>query len=117
MTSYIAHDKKCWAVSQVALSSLLSILKTIHPTLPKDEGALRGTQKHVPITNTQGEEYYYFGIVKGGLSRLASLSLPANLTTLDLKFNIEGIPLFLYSKVLNISFGPYLDVSNAKGCF
>ena len=94
---------KYWAtnysISLVALSSLLCILKTFHPTLPKDGRTLLGTQKHVPTTKIEGGEYYHFGIVKGVLSRLACLSLPATLTTFNLQFNIDGLPLFKSSKL------------------
>lgn len=80
-------------------AALLSILKIFHPTLPKDERTLFGTQAHVPTTKIEGGEYYNFGIVKGVLSRLACLSLLATLTTLTLQFNIDGLPLFKSSKL------------------
>ena len=48
-------------------------------------------QKHVPTTKIEGGEYYHFGIVKGVVSRLASFTLPATLTTLKLQFNIHSL--------------------------
>lgn len=94
---------KYWAtsysISLVALSSLLSILTMFHPTLPKDGRTLLGTPRNVPITTIQGGDYYHFGIVKGVLSRLACLCVPSTMTTINIQFNIDGLPLFKSSKL------------------
>ncbi|KAL2086019.1 hypothetical protein ACEWY4_017078 [Coilia grayii] len=100
---FLIRSLKYWAttysVSLVALSALLSILKVFHPTLPKDGRTLLGTQTHVPTIKIEGGEYYHFGLVNGLLSRIKCLSLPVNLTTLLVQFNIDGLPLFKSSKL------------------
>lgn len=57
----------------------------------------------------EGGEYYHFGLAKGLLSRLKCLTLPADLYTLKLQFNIDGLPLFKSSKV---QFWPILALVN-----
>ena len=57
----------------------------------------------------EGGEYYHFGIANGLMSRLKSLTLPANLNTLKLQFNIDGLPLFRSSR---LQFWPILAMVN-----
>ena len=78
-----------------------------HPRLHKDGRTLLGTQSHVATTEMQGGEYFHFGLVQGILSRLKCLSLPVNLTTFTLQFNIDGLPLF---KSSGLQFWPILAI-------
>ncbi len=63
----------------------------------------------MPTTKMEGGEYYHFGLAKGLLSRLKCLTLPTDLHTLKLQFNIDGLPLFRSSKV---QFWPILALVN-----
>lgn len=55
----------------------------------------------------QSGKYYHFGLVQGILSQLKCLSLPVNLTTLTLQFNIDVFPLFKSAK---LQFWPILAI-------
>ncbi len=98
-----------FSVSLVALKALLSILRVFHPKLPKDARTVLKSQVDVPTTKMDGGEYYHFGLAKGLLSRLKCLTLPTDLHTLKLQFNIDGLPLFRSSKV---QFWPILALVN-----
>ncbi len=97
------------SLSLVALKALLSILRVFHPKLPKDARTVLKSQVDVPTTKMDGGEYYHFGLAKGLLSRLKCLTLPTDLHTLKLQFNIDGLPLFRSSKV---QFWPILALVN-----
>lgn len=62
----------------------------------------------------EGGEYYHFGLANGLMSRLKSLTLPANLNTLKLQFNIDGLPLFRSSR---LQFWPILAMVNVDYTF
>lgn len=68
-----------WAASfcipLVALTALLSILRSEFPDLPKDARTLLGTQTKVPVANICNGEYYHFGLVNGLQNILGPVSL------------------------------------------
>ncbi len=92
-----------WAASfcipLIALTALLSILRSEFPDLPKDARTLLGTQTQVPVANICNGEYYHFGLINGLRNILGRISsIPKKLTTLAVQFNIDGIPMFKSSR-------------------
>ncbi len=72
-----------WAASfcipLIALTALLSILKSEFPDLPKDARTLLGTQTQVPVANICNGEYYHFGLINGLRNILDRISsIPKN---------------------------------------
>lgn len=85
--------------------------------MPKDARTVLRTQGQIITKKMEGGEYYHFGLTNGLMSRLKSLTLPANLNTLKLQFNIDGLPLFRSSR---LQFWPILamvDVDYTRSPF
>jgi hypothetical protein len=89
-----------WAVgnsiSLLALSALLSILQPYHEQLPRDARTLLKTPKTYEIrnlTNNEGQ-YHHFGIQNGIMSCLKHVDNLMSEITLNLQFNVDGLPLF-----------------------
>ena len=112
-TSELVTSLRFWAssfsVSLAALTALLSILRVFHPELPRDARTILKTQGEIKTEKMEGGEYYHFGLATGLMSKLKSLKLPANLTTIKLQFSIDGLPLFRSSRT---QFWPILATIN-----
>ena len=92
-----------WAVTSnvtnSSLGKLLKVLRIEHPNLPKDPRSIRGIHKNVELTSVAGGQYYHFGLKNGitlKLSLLAQLQPEEleQLSTVELQFNIDGLPLY-----------------------
>ncbi|XP_060772163.1 uncharacterized protein LOC132883046 isoform X1 [Neoarius graeffei] len=104
------HQKlKHWAASfsvpLIAITALLTVLRTSHPELPKDARTLLGTKPAVPLQTVGNGEYFYFGLAKGILSKLSTIYLPDVIQTIRVQFNIDGLPIF---KSTRLQFWPIL---------
>ena len=78
-----------------ATNELLEILNEHGHNLPKDSRTLLKTPRHLTTQTKCGGQYIYFGIEVGIAQILSSrYSAVANLTTIDLIVNIDGLPLF-----------------------
>lgn len=87
-------------VKHNAVDALLKILRQSSRAdltdLPCSARTLLKTTKHVPITALSGMEYYYFGM-QPALNKclnMYSADVLESVDTLDLSFNIDGLPLF-----------------------
>jgi hypothetical protein len=89
-----------WAVEDsVALTSvskLLAILQPYHNSLPLDARTLLKTPRNYEIRNLANSEgqYYHFGIERGISLSLRHVAYVNPDSTLNLQFNIDGLPLF-----------------------
>lgn len=106
----LENELKTWAttfkITHSALQSLLTILRTYHPFLPKDPRTLLKTGTKYNVIDIDGGLYYHFGLGKGILEKIVA----SPFDTLDIKlvqiqFNIDGLPLF---KSSNAQFWPIL---------
>ncbi|XP_065663166.1 uncharacterized protein LOC136085734 [Hydra vulgaris] len=90
-----------WAASFsifiVASSSLLSILRISHPSLPKDPRTLLKTPHASNVRAVEGGFYFHFGIVNS-LQRLSHLihffkNASPEVPVISLQINLDGLPL------------------------
>ncbi|KAK4886523.1 hypothetical protein RN001_002794 [Aquatica leii] len=90
-----------------ALTELLHILSPYHPTLPLDSRTLLMTPvTHLSTQKLEKGEFCYFGIMK--VLPYICAKLPLNfIDTLELSFNIDGLPIFHSS---DINLWPILGV-------
>jgi len=102
---------KKWAVnfriSHIALTALLLILQQYHFSLPKSPRTLLGTITSYEIKNISNGQYFYFGIKNAICSLLSTLQPKNHLSTLVMKLNIDGLPIFNKS---NHQFWPVLGL-------
>ena len=88
-------------VKQNAVDSLLKILKQFgHPNLPSSARTLLNTTRTIPVQNKSGMQYIYFPLaieLLKNLGRYPSVITDA-IETLELSFNIDGLPLFKSSQ-------------------
>jgi hypothetical protein len=82
-------------VTLSALSSLLSILQSYFPALPKDARTLLNTPHVSPVRILGNGKFVYFGLK----IQLEQHALSVNDTTMKLFLNIDGLPLFKSSKM------------------
>ena len=108
----LAEQLAMWAVkfnvTTTSLGSLLSILKGFHKELPLDPRTLLHTPTKYPINNlVSGGEMCYFGIGSGikSLAENGSLLHLGPTDTIELQFNVDGLPLF---KSSNLQLWPIL---------
>ena len=115
----LEEELSSWAtnnfISQMAVTSLLHILRKIFPSLPKDSRTLLGytasTNSAVAIKNLAGGKYYHFGIANGLASVISASSLNVS-EPIKLLINIDGLPLYRSTAA---QFWPILGkVANAK---
>ncbi|XP_055325814.1 uncharacterized protein LOC129579676 [Sitodiplosis mosellana] len=95
------NNIRSWAIEyniqNRALSALLKILITFGSrNLPSDSRSLLRTPRSIQIENTAGGQYWYNGI--GNCLRNVFGKLNSNIT-LELNFNVDGLPLFKSSPV------------------
>ncbi|CAB4005638.1 Hypothetical predicted protein [Paramuricea clavata] len=101
----LGDDLAKWAndfqVKQNATDSLLKILKDSgYPNLPSSAHTLLNTTRNVPLQNKSGMQYIYFPFARElvkNLNRYPSVITDA-IDTLELSFNIDGLPLFKSSQ-------------------
>ena len=88
-------------MKQNAVDSLLKILKQFgHPNLPSSARTLLNTTRTIPVQNKSGMQYIYFPLaieLLKNLGRYPSVITDA-IETLELSFNIDGLPLFKSSQ-------------------
>ena len=88
-------------MKQNAVDSLLKILKQFgHPNLPSLARTLLNTTRTIPVQNKSGMQYIYFPLaieLLKNLGRYPSVITDA-IETLELSFNIDGLPLFKSSQ-------------------
>ena len=84
-----------YLISATAVSSLLKILKQLHPNLPSDSRSLLNTERQYELCEIEGGLYHHFGIAKS--LQKATACMENKLTpgsTVSLQINIDGLPLF-----------------------
>ena len=99
-----------WAVKNKCqrrtVNELLEILRAEGHNLPIDGRTLLATPQEIPILTKCSGDYIYFGIEEGIRKVLSkNLSFIEKNKTIDLKVNIDGLPLF---KSTNAQFWPIL---------
>lgn len=100
-----------FSVNHVSLNGLLKILSRHHPELPTDARALLKTKnkhkidKMEDMQETGKGEFVYFGLEEGIKANLTEFLIENNLDSLELLFNIDGLPLW---KSSTIQFWPIL---------
>ena len=88
-------------------NSLLGILRTHFPFLPKDSRTLLHTLRTYEIDEIAGGQYHHFGVEAGIKSRLMRHKELCSLDEILLQVNMDGLPLFKSSKE---SFWPILGL-------
>jgi hypothetical protein len=83
-------------VTQAALNELLKFLRQIGVDVPKCAATLMKTPRNTTVVERSGGQYVYMGIEKSLAPRLSTLSDRnlQNITALEVKVNIDGLPLF-----------------------
>ena len=92
------------------INCFIVILRQYHFFLPKSPRTLLGTITNYEIKNITNGKYFHFGIksvVRSVLSKLHGFPNVLSLSTLYLKLNIDGLPLFNKS---DIQFWPILGL-------
>jgi len=96
-------------VPQYSLTSLLHLLNHFFPTLPVDARTLLKTSKQFHVQDLQTGQFIYLGIKNSIIQNISQVS---GLNTIELQFNIDGLPLF---KSCNKQLWPILAlVHNSK---
>jgi len=120
-TSSIGDDLASWAlkhrITRSALSDLLKTLSKHRISLPKDARTLFNTssvQSVVPMNDMfhNPGEFAYFGIEKQIQNHLVHIVNERHLNTLELFFNVDGVPLFRSSSK---QFWPILCAASIDG--
>ena len=100
-----------YVISQLALGSLLKILRKWFLDLPKDPRTLKQRSKEViPIKELAGGNYCHIGLEKGicnQLSRDGVVGVKGGSCTVSLQINIDGLPLY---KSSSAQFWPILGL-------
>ena len=100
-----------YVISQLALGSLLKILRKRFLDLPKDPRTLKQRSKEViPIKELAGGNYCHIGLEKGicnQLSRDGVVGVKGGSCTVSLQINIDGLPLY---KSSSAQFWPILGL-------
>lgn len=107
LTMNLVSFLRAWSVenniTHSALSKLLKGLQPWHKELPCDARTLLKTPRDI-ITRAMGEgEFFYFGLSSGIVKDMKSFHFEGN--QINLRFNIDGLPLF---KSNNTQFWPVL---------
>ena len=95
----LSFDLGMWAASfsitMVAVSSLLDILRVLHPSLPKDPRTLLKTPRTSTVKTIEGGSYFHFGIVKSlqHINLLPHFFTSSETLSISLQINIDGLPL------------------------
>jgi len=106
LTESLANWATTYGVQQSAVGSLLTILKPLFPSIPKDPRTLLKTSTQYSIKPIGGGKYCHIGLLKGISSLLGRYSHSFDcIELLQLQINVDGIPLF---KSSNIALWPIL---------
>ena len=101
LTDKLAKWANNFQVKHNAVDSLLKILQESgHPNLPSSTRTLLNTARKVPVQIKSGMQYIYFPFANElikNLSRYPNAST-ADLDTIELSFNVDGLPLFKSSQ-------------------
>jgi hypothetical protein len=83
-------------VTHAALNELLKFLRHIGVDVPKCAATLMKTPRNTTVVAKSGGQYVYMGIEKALAPRLSTLSDQNlhNITAVEVKVNIDGLPLF-----------------------
>ncbi|XP_047129218.1 uncharacterized protein LOC124809271 isoform X1 [Hydra vulgaris] len=107
-----------WALknscTQTCINEILNLFLENHHNVPRDSRTLLKTKRSIPSTKIDGHgEYIYLGLRKEITNQVVLHSITE--TTLNLSFNIDGLPLFKSSStqlwpiaVSIIEFDPFL---------
>lgn len=99
-------------ITRQARNQLLEILRKRRLNLPKDAQTLLQTPRHVTVKEECGGQYSYFGIASTlQLILDANKDFVENNDFIELKINVDGIPLY---KSSNEQFWPILKFSNFR---
>lgn len=109
----LKHEIAKWAterhISHIAVTELLTILSHYHPELPLDSRTLLHTPIFSPINKLETGEYCYLGLnnaLKNVLSQKCFQEYLKPGETLEISFNVDGIPLL---KVTNYNCGLFWE--------
>lgn len=84
-----------YAIPMALLGGLLKILNFFHPNLPLDPRTLMKTPRCCAVrTMSDGGQYAHFGLQKGIINLIKSGIISDHKQTLELQFNVDGLPLF-----------------------
>jgi len=100
LRSLLAGWVNQYDVDYAAVNALLQILRHYHPDLPRDRRTLVQTPRTTSLKKLPtGGEYVHFGI-KSGIEKSLKSGHVVNLSdTVQLQFNVDGLPLFKSSGV------------------
>jgi hypothetical protein len=93
-----------FGVTATAVEALLKLLNPYLPCLPLDPRTLLQTPRTCEIQSVGGGQYVHMGLQKG-LENIVGRDLPECSPSLELQFNIDGLPIF---KSSNTSLWPIL---------
>jgi hypothetical protein len=117
ITDSIKDDLADWAVqygiAHVAITALLSILRKMYPSLPKDSRSLVNRSNYTCLVTEEiaGGSYCHFGIENGVVPVISEWQLQ-NTEPVQLHINIDGLPVF---RSTNDQFWPILGhLSNCR---
>ena len=100
--SEISEELVNWATkhgcSRSALNEMLEMLRRHGHRLPKDARTLLKTPRTVTSVDKCNGQYAYFGIESGVLQILAHRKYQLEHESINLSFNIDGVPLFVSTK-------------------
>jgi hypothetical protein len=83
-----------------SLGALLKILKPFHTNLPLDPRTLLKTPRCSAVrTISGGGQYAHFGLQRGLVTLIKSGTISRKKQTLELQFNVDGLPLFKSSSI------------------
>ena len=105
----IEEELATWATkhssTRIALNEIIDILRRNGHRLPKDARTLLQTPRMVESVDICGGKFAYFGIASGILRNLAQAVYHSDNNSIQVNFNIDGVPLF---KSNNTQFWPIL---------
>jgi hypothetical protein len=97
LSQNLANWVTTYRIQQSAVGSLLTLLKPMFPSLPKDPRTLLKTSTQYTVKPIAGGEYCHIGLLKGISSLLCRR--PFTFERIELQINVDGIPLFKSSNV------------------
>jgi len=95
-------------ISHNALNELLEMLQKCNLNVPKVLRTLLQTPTNVVLENILGDQFYYFGILKGIVSRL-SLGVDLSVKSFTINVGVDGLPI---SRSSNKQLWPIMGLVN-----
>ena len=111
MRSQLAQWKLRYGVTDVAMNALLSILKPLHPRLPKDTRTIVPPPKNVIMKPITGGTYHHFGLQAAICNAMRGCNLYDG-AQLSLQLGIDGLPVH---KSSNMHLWPILGLIENRG--